>query len=64
MKGYYLGEIVFENRLLYCVNNGYWNIFFGIYGNYGNVGNYGNFGNYGVIGIVVGFKDIEIDKLK
>lgn len=64
MEGYYLGEIVFENRLLYRLNNGYHNVCYGNYGNYGNVGNYGNPGNYGSIGQVAGFRDIDINKLK
>lgn len=49
MNGYYLGEIVLENRLMYRLNNGYQNTSFGNYGNYGNVGNYGNPGNHGSI---------------
>lgn len=64
MHGYYLGEIILENRLLYRLNNGYQNISYGSYGNYGNVGNYGNPGNYGNVGFVAGFKDIGKDKLK
>ncbi len=64
MRGYYLGEIVFENRLLYRLNNGYQNVSYGNYGNYGNVGNYGNPGNYGSIGQVAGFNDIDKSKLK
>lgn len=64
MNGYYLGEIVLENRLMYRLNNGYQSTCFGNYGNYGNVGNYGNPGNYGSIGMIPGFKDIEIEKLK
>jgi hypothetical protein len=64
MNGYYLGEIVAQNRLLYRLNNGFQNVCYGNYGNYGNVGNYGNPGNYGSIGTIAGYKDIDIGKLK
>ena len=64
MNGYYLGEIILENRLMYHTNNGYKSICLGNYGNYGNVGNYGNPGNYGSFGIISDYKDVEIDKLK
>jgi hypothetical protein len=64
MKGYYLGEVIFENRLMSQINNGYGRISFGAYGNYGNAGNYGNPGNYGYIGNVSGFKDVDREKLK
>jgi hypothetical protein len=64
MDGYYLGEIVFENRLLYRLNNPYKSVCFGRFGNYGNVGNYGNPGNYGSIGTIAGFSDLDKAKLK
>jgi hypothetical protein len=64
MQGYYLGEIMFENRLLYRLNNGHQNVCYGNYGNYGNVGNYGNLGNYGSIGQLAGFGDVDMTKLK
>ena len=64
MRGYYLGEILFENRLLHRLNNGYGNTCFGSYGNYGNIGNYGNPGNYGSIGYVSGYKDVDMEKLE
>lgn len=63
MDGYYLGEIVFENRFLHRENNGYENIGYGSYGNYGSIGNYGNPGNYGSIGRVFGFRDVPKSKL-
>lgn len=63
MKGYYLGEIVLENRFMHQKNNGYESTNFGNYGNYGNVGNYGNPGNYGSIGSVPGYKDVDPEKL-
>lgn len=58
MKGLYLGEIIYENRLMHNNYSPYKNVNFGIYGNHGNVGNYGNPGNYGSIGIISGYKDI------
>jgi len=64
MNGYYLGEIILQNRLMYKVRNGYRNTNFGRYGNYGNVGNYGNPGNYGSVGLVGGYSDIDSNKLK
>ena len=64
MKGYYLGEIVVKNRLMYRNNNPYRNTYFGNYGNYGNIGNYGNPGNYGYVGEISGFSDVDKEKLK
>lgn len=60
MSGYYLGEIVLGNRLMYNSNSSYSNTCFGCYGNYGNIGNYGNPGNYGCIGTLAGYKDVNI----
>lgn len=59
MAGRYLGEIVFENRLMYNTSSPYRSTNFGCYGNYGNVGNYGNPGNHGCIGTIAGYRDIE-----
>jgi hypothetical protein len=58
-KGRYLGEVLYENRLLCNRNSPYRSTNFGVYGNYGNVGNYGNPGNYGSIGVIGGYDDIE-----
>lgn len=63
MRGRYLGEIVFENRLLLQRNSPHRSVNYGNYGNYGNVGNYGNPGNYGSIGVPGGFEDIPIERL-
>lgn len=60
MSGRYLGEIVFENRLMYNTASPYRSTNFGRYGNYGNVGNYGNPGNHGCIGTIAGYRDIEL----
>ena len=40
MSGQYLGEVVYQNRLMYNLNSPYRSTNFGNYGNYGNVGNY------------------------
>lgn len=64
MSGKYLGEITFENRLLFNTQNSYRGTSFGVYGNYGNIGNYGNPGNYGSIGHISGYRNIEIENLK
>lgn len=64
MNGYYLGEIVSENRLLKQSNYINRNICYGSYGNYGNIGNYGNPGNIFSISIIFGYEDVEINKLK
>ena len=64
MEGYYLGQILFENRFMYLKNSPFLNTNFGNFGNYGNVGNYGNPGNYGSVGIVGGYVDVDENKLK
>lgn len=60
MSGHYLGEIIYENRLMYKLNSPYRSVNFGNFGNYGNVGNYGNPGNYGSIGLISGYRNIEL----
>ena len=60
MSGRYLGEIIYEDRLLYNIYSPYRGVSFGCYGNYGNVGNYGNPGNHGSIGTISGYKDVEL----
>jgi hypothetical protein len=59
MNGSYLGEIIQENRLMYCTYSPYRSTNFGSYGNYGNIGNYGNPGNIGSMGSIGGYIDIE-----
>jgi hypothetical protein len=61
MRGRYLGEILYDNRLMRQRNSPYKTVNFGAHGNYGNVGNYGNPGNYGSIGSVGGFDDLPED---
>jgi hypothetical protein len=41
MNGSYLGEIIYENRLMFNLSSGYRSINFGSYGNYGNVATMG-----------------------
>lgn len=60
MNGRYLGEIVFDNRLMRMVYPPYASINFGVYGDYGNIGDYGNPGDYGSIGSIGGYEDIYI----
>jgi hypothetical protein len=64
MNGRYLGELAFDDRLLYNRSSPYRTTNFGNYGNYGNAGNYGNPGTHGSIGVVAGFADVEADWLK
>lgn len=59
MHGRYLGEIIYNDRLVYNINSPYLSKNYGNYGNYGNVGNYGNPGNRGNIGIISGYRNIE-----
>lgn len=63
MHGRYLGEIVYDNRLLYRTNSPHRSVNYGNFGNYGNVGNYGNPGNHGSIGSIGGVVDVPEDKL-
>jgi hypothetical protein len=63
MSGRYLGEILYENRLLRNPSSPYQSVNFGVYGNYGNIGNYGNPGNYGSIGLPAGHEDHPPDGL-
>ena len=60
MRGRYLGEIIYDNRLVYNSASPFRSVSFGAYGNYGNVGNYGNPGNSGVIGLPGGYKDVKL----
>ena len=63
MHGRYLGELIYDNRLVHSRNSPYLSVNFGTYGNYGNVGNYGNPGNTGAISLPSGYEDIDIHKL-
>jgi hypothetical protein len=60
MRGRYLGEILYENRLVYNNSSPHRGVNYGSYGNYGNVGNYGNPGNYGSMGLPGGYRDIDL----
>lgn len=63
MRGRYLGEIVYENRLMHNRYSSHRSANYGNYGNYGNIGNYGNPGNVGSIGSIGGFEDIPLECL-
>ena len=59
MSGRYLGEIIYDNRLVYNQSSTHRNVSYGNYGNYGNTGNYGNPGNYGSLGLPSGYIDVQ-----
>ena len=63
MEGQYLGEIVFNDRLMYNRSSQYRSTNYGNHGNFGNAGNHGNPGNHGSIGTVGGFDDVQADWL-
>jgi hypothetical protein len=60
MRGRYLGEIHYDDRLLYSSASPYRSIAYGHYGNYGNIGNYGNPGSRGAIALPAGYRDVAI----
>lgn len=60
MKGHYLGEIIYDNRLMYNRGSSFRYSNFGIYGNYGNIGNYGNPGNCGSLGSLSNYREVDI----
>jgi len=64
MSGRYLGEIVYNDRLMYKRSSPYLSANFGAYGNYGNAGNYGTPGNHGNIGIVSEYSDLVPNSLR
>jgi hypothetical protein len=64
MSGRYLGEVVYDDRLMFNRATPYRSTNFGSRGNYGNVGNYGNPGNHGSIGTVGGYDDVKADWLR
>ncbi|HHA2742873.1 hypothetical protein JAK62_00370 [Stenotrophomonas maltophilia] len=63
MHGRYLGEVIYNDRLMYNRASPHRSVNFGNYGNYGNVGNYGNPGNFGSIGSVGGYEDVPLERL-
>jgi hypothetical protein len=64
MSGRYLGEILYDDRLMFNRATPHRSTNFGVYGNYGNTGNYGNPGNHGSIGAVGGYDDVAADWLR
>ncbi len=58
-RGRYLGELLYEDRLVRRRLSGYGSVNFGIQGDYGNVGNYGSPGKVGAITLPAGYEDID-----
>ncbi|WP_313217194.1 hypothetical protein [Stenotrophomonas sp.] len=63
MHGRYLGEVIYNNRLMYNRASPHRSVSYGNYGNYGSVGNYGNPGSVGSIGSVGGYEDVPLEIL-
>lgn len=64
MKGRYLGEIIYNNRLMYNVSSRYKSTTFSDQGTHSSAGNYGNPGNVSSIGNVSGYEDIPESRLR
>jgi hypothetical protein len=64
MSGRYMGELLYEDRLMFNRASPYRSTNFGSRGNYGNAGNYGNPGSHGSIGAVGGYHDVAADWLR
>lgn len=64
MKGYYLGEIILDHRLICKIDNENGSTSYGEYGDYGNVGDSSNQVPIDSIGLLGGYKDIDKVKLK
>lgn len=63
MSGDYLGEVIFENRLMYNRSSAHCSVNHGKRGNYPNAGNFGKADNCGTIGKVGGYEDIPLERL-
>lgn len=59
LDGVYIGEIIFNNRLMFRIENPYLGNNYGDRGNSGNIGDLGNPGNIGFIGDIPGYRDIK-----
>lgn len=59
MKGNYLGEIIFDERLVYDINSPYKLQNFGSLGDFGNIGNLGNPGNFGSLSLTSNYTEIK-----
>ena len=60
--GDYVGEVLYENRLVFYRNSPFRNANFGNRGNHGHVGNYGSQGNRGAVSLPSGYEDIDVGK--
>jgi len=63
MSGDYLGEIIFENRLMFNRSSSHCTVNYGKRGNYPNAGNFGRADNCGTIGKIGGYEDIPLERL-
>jgi hypothetical protein len=62
-RGYYLGAIVLENRLMRNPSSPHRSSSFGVHGDHGSVGSYGNAGNCASVGVVSGYDDVPLSLL-
>jgi hypothetical protein len=60
MKGRYLGELMYDNRLLYNRNSPFRSTPFGMWGDYGTITTYAPPGKIGAIGLPGGYQDVEL----
>lgn len=63
-NGYYLGEVVHENRLLFNTSSALKNSNFGSRAMHGSIGSYGNPGAYGNISVSPHYQDIKMPWMK
>lgn len=59
MEGHYLGEILYNNRLLYNIYSTYKSTNFGSYRNFGHIGKYENPSVYATIRLLSGYEDVK-----
>jgi hypothetical protein len=60
MRGRYLGEVMYENRLLYNRYSPFRSTAFGVWGDAGAIDTFGDPGKPGSIGIPHGYEDVEL----
>ena len=63
MSGNYLGEIIFDNRLMYNRSSAHCAANYGNRGYYPNAGNFGLADNCGAIGKVGGYEEVPLERL-
>jgi len=64
IRGNYLGQVPFANRLLYSDIYAYDGISFGSLGDFGNIGYIGDIGEVGNLDVIDGFSDIPVERLR